>query len=152
MVENKKIEQDLREIDIRIKNLKIKRNCEVGKFALYSLSNGALMTFVRIPSPNIALDMAILISLGSFNMYNSVMNLVTIVEKNEQIKNLKYLKKYIQSYDISKIDIDKLKIKIESMNEKDYNKSNLEFLKHYLENSSLSHDDMEYKELAKKSK
>lgn len=149
MVENKKIEQDLREIDIRIKDLKVNRNCGFGKFALYNLSGGTIITL--IPDNDI-MTLAIKSALFAINITNGYLSLYSISDKNKQIRNLKYLKKYLQSHDISKIDIDKLQSKIESMNKNDKNKSNLEFLKHYLENSSLSHDDMEYKELARKSK
>ena len=152
MIENKKIEQDLREIDIRIKDLKVNRNCEFGKFALYSLNNGAIMTLTTIPDFNNIGMLLFTCGLSAFNMHNGIMTLFTISDKNKQIRNLNYLKKYLQSYDISKIDIDKLESKIETINKNSTNKSNLEFLKHYLETGSLSHDDMKYKELATKSK
>lgn len=155
MVENKKIEQDLREIDIRIKDLKVNRRYDFKNSAISLLSSGAIVTLVGT-NRELDLSVGLIFLIGAIIGLNTSYSGITIsnaiVDKGKQIKNLKFLKNYLQSHDVSKISIDEIDYKIANMKKNDKNNSNLIFLKHYLENNSLSHDDMNFKYMAKQTK
>ena len=154
MIRNKKAEQDLKEIGIRIHDLKVNRTFDFKKGAVSILSVSMLGAIAV--NKNLNFDTEILTIVGCLFGLNVSYNAITIAKSvtntNEQIRNLKYLKNLLENYDLTKISIDEINNKLALTNEKDKNKSNLEFLKHYLTNNSLSHDDMTFKKAAVKTR